>query len=534
MTAVDVLPAPAKPNDEPSETAAKKGRRWYGVGVRDLTLIVLAVGIGQTASRGIIADPGLGWHLRTPDVVFSGGWPIADPFSGPDHGHTWLANQWLGDVLFWAGWKAAGMNGVTAVTLAGLLLAYRLLYGFLRADGVPWPAAAGWTLLAALASYYAWVARPNLVTILAVTVLARVLTLFHEGRWPARRLLWLPLLFVVWVNSHGGFVAGLAMIVVGAAVEFALSLGHPEEPARAAAGGRLRVLAATGVGCGLATMVNPYGWRIYPWVFSLLGDPYFMNMNEEWLSPDFHLPGAMRFELLMALVPALFAVSRYRPNLILLALALFWFHFALQGRRYVPLWVMVTTPLAARAALQIDWVNARFAKSDLREMLQARAGGWLGFAIMLAGLAGWAVCGRSLVHDPAGAAPGLNELLRQRQPGEVVLHSPNFGGYLTLNGWPDVEVWIDDRNEVHGRDGYEGYFALEQTQSGWEAALAKYDPKLLALPPDRPLSYRLAERPSEWDEVFRDDCVVVFRRRAARSAFGEPGASATGGRSSGR
>lgn len=508
-----VLPAASTDQDAPAPAAPRPGPRWYGVGVGDLVLVVLIVGIGQTASRGIIGDPGLGWHLRTPEVVLADGWPTADPFSGPDHGNYWLANQWLGDLMFWAGWKAAGMNGVAAVTLAGLLLGYRLLYGFLRADGVPWPAAAGWTLLAALAGYYAWVARPNLVTVLAVTVLARALTLYHEGRLAPRRLLWLLPLFVVWANAHGGFVAGLAMIGVAGAVEAAVALGHPDGAGRAAAGGRLRVLAAAGVGCGLATLVNPYGWRLYPWVFSLLGDPYFMNLNEEWLSPDFHLPGAIRFELLMAAVPAVFAVSRHRPNLVLLALAVFWFHLALQGRRYVPLWVMVTTPLAARAALDVAWVNARLARSDLREFFQVRTGGWVGFVAVLAGLAAWAAVGRPLAHDPAGSAAGLNELLRLRQPGEVVVHSPNFGGFLTWHGWPGFRVWLDDRNEVHGRAGYEAYFAVEQTGPGWEAALAGWGPRWVALPPDRPLTHRLAERPAEWDEVYRDDHVVLFRRR---------------------
>jgi hypothetical protein len=515
MTATEVVPSAAPADGESAPAVVKTGPRWYGIGIRDLTLIVLAVGIGQSVSAGMIVDPGLGWHLRTPDVILAAGWPTADPFSGPDHGQYWLANQWLGDLPFWLGWKAAGMNGVAAVTMAGLLLAYRLLYGFLRADGTPWPAAAVWTIGAALASYYAWMARPNLVTFLAVTLLARVLTLFHEGRLAPRRLLWLLPLFAVWANSHGGFVAGLAMIVVAGGVEFAVSLAHSDEPARGAAGGRLRVLAATTIGCALATLANPYGWRVYPWVFSLLGDPYFMNLNQEWLSPDFHAPGSIRFELLMAAVPALFAVSRYRPNLVLLVLALFWFHFALQGRRYVPLWVMVTTPLAARAALQIDWINARLARLDLRELFQARLGGWLGFGVVLTGLAAWAVCGRPLAHDPAGAATGLNELLHLRQPGEVIVHNPNFGGYLTWSGWPDVQVWIDDRNEVHGRDAYEAYFALEETRPGWEEALTKSNAKWVALPPDRPLSYRLAERRAEWDEVFRDDQVVVFRRRAS-------------------
>jgi hypothetical protein len=482
----------------------------------DLILVVLAIGIGQVASRGLIVDPGLGWHLRTPDFIFEHGWPVADPFSGPSYGNHWLANQWLGDFPLWLGWKVAGLNGVVAVTLAGLLLVYRLLYGFLRADGVPWPAAAGWTLLAAMGSYYAWMARPNLITVLAVVILARALTLYHEARLTSRHLLWLVPLFAAWANSHGGFIVGLAMIALAGVVELAMSLAHPVAAERSAARTRLCVLTAVGIGCGLATLINPYGWQVYPWVFSLLGNPYFMNLNTEWLSPDFHKDGSFRFGLLMLAFPAVFAVSRHRPNLVLLALAVAWFYLALQGRRYVPIWVLVTTPLLARAALEIDWLNARFARMDLREFFQLRSGGWVGYAALLIGLAVWARFGTPVVFNPtAGPTSGLQYLLQHWQPGETIVHNPNYGGYLTWHGWPALRVWIDDRNEVHGEEWYKKYLGVEETQPGWESTLTAWNPQWIAVPPSRPLTYRLAERTAEWDEVYRDDHVVLFRRQPA-------------------
>ena len=63
------------------------------------------------------------------------------------------------------------------------------------------------------------------------------------------------------------------------------------------------------IGAALCTLINPYGWKLYPWIFQLLGNPFFMNFHFEWQSPDFHEPGAFRFEFLLLLFPALLSLE---------------------------------------------------------------------------------------------------------------------------------------------------------------------------------------------------------------------------------
>jgi hypothetical protein len=327
---------------------------------------------------------------------------------------------------------------------------------------------------------------------------------------------WLAPLFLVWANCHGGFVVGLVMIGLAAGVELAVHLGHSDAAERAAARDRFRILSGVGLVCGLATLVNPYGWRIYPWIFSLLGDDYFMNLNQEWLSPDFHARGSIRVAAFILLFPALFAVSRYRPKLTALGIGLFWLYLGLKGQRYTPLWVVVVTPLLARAGAHIDWLNARVARLKQDEFFGVRAGGWIGFAIMVAALAVWAVTGKPVDHNrDIYPSDGLRELVRRYRPGEVVLNSPNYGGFLTWHAWPDLPVWIDDRNEVYGRAWYERYLGLEHTEPGWEQTLAEWNPYWIAIPTDRPLTYRLRERGTEWEVAYEDKLMTLFRKRGS-------------------
>lgn len=509
-----VVPPPLEPGLDPKTPAdMSHPPRWYGVGIADLMLVLLIAGIGQSLTRAMICDPGLGWHLRTPDYIVEHGWPHQDPFSGPSHGNAWLANQWLGDFPLWLGWKGAGLNGIGAVTIGLLLVGYRLLYKYLRDDGVPWPAAACWVILAALASYYAWMARPNLVTFLGVTILARMLTLFHEGRITPRSLAWLVPLFLLWANAHGGFVIGLAMIALAAMVDLVLAVVQTDQVTRSVIRKRILTLGLLGVACGLATLINPYGWKLYPWIYSLLGNTYFMNLNQEWLSPDFHPKESMRFGILILAFPALFAVSRHRPNFVLLAFSILWLYLALQGRRYVPLFAMVITPLLARASLEISWLNTRYSQLDLRTFFQTRSSGWIGLILALIGLGIWAKFSPPLPHNRATSpAEGLQYLLKERQPGERIFHGPNFGGFLTWYGWPELRVWIDDRNEVHGEEAYEAYFAIERTKPGWLDALQATEAVWVVVPPHMTLAYRLSEMPQEWQERFRDQHVVIYRK----------------------
>src|SRR4051794_23029782 len=211
-------------SDSMTPATPRPARAWYRPGPADALFVLLALLILRTAADGrLVSDPGLGWHLRGIDAIIAErGWVRTDPFSVPRAGERWYTNAWLGDLPLWLGERWAGLDGIAVVTALILALTYRLLYGFLRTDGLGPAVAALATVAAALASAPAWLARPNVVTLLFTLVTARVCERFHAGALPPRRLAWLLPLFAVWANAHGGFLAGLIILGVTGAVEVAL------------------------------------------------------------------------------------------------------------------------------------------------------------------------------------------------------------------------------------------------------------------------------------------------------------------------
>jgi hypothetical protein len=95
-----------------------------------------------------------------------------------------------------------------------------------------------------------------------------------------RHLLWLlPLLMLLWVNVHGGFL--LAFVLLGlywprAAWQwFTLKEDRFEDVRqKATAGKRAQDLALIGVASALATLANPYGWKLHVHILPLSFKPF--------------------------------------------------------------------------------------------------------------------------------------------------------------------------------------------------------------------------------------------------------------------
>jgi hypothetical protein len=505
-------------------------RSWCRVGGADLVFLILALLIFSTGRQGLLDDPGLGWHLRNIDAMLAeGGWLRVDSFSEPRNGQAqpWRSNQWLGEIPFWLGERWAGREGIAAV--AALLIAFmlRCLYCMLLRDGSPWPAAVFWISQAAMGVSCSWVARPNLFTLLFMMVTARICVLFHEGRCSRRKTLWLLPLFALWANTHGGFVAGFTLLGATFLIELALAILAGSSEARLAARVRaIHILLLLG-STFLCTLVNPYGLSLYSWVFQLLGEPFFMDLHQEWKSPNFHGQGAIRFESLMLLFPMLLALSKRRPHLVELGLAVLWFHFALASFRSVPLWVLIVVPLLARSSLEIPWIQQQarhlFSLREKGRLFHTCSGPapWLGSAVGAIVLLGLAYCsqGRLVCHQPeiipSDALDHFLEIHAEWRQTHgyrpVAFHSYDWGGYLTWHGGPDFRNWIDDRNEVQGKEHIEEYFAILGTDPGWKEKLDRAHVELICIQSNAPLTFRLSES-SAWRERYRDAWAVIFER----------------------
>ena len=503
-------------------------RGWYRPGIADVVFLVFALMVLWGARHSMLDDPGLGWHLRNIDAMrVQGGWLREDPFTDPrtraDASMPWFTNQWLGEIPYYWGWKWAGLEGIAVVNAIVLAWIARRLYQALIDDGLTWPVALGWAALGMMGTSCSWNARPNVFSILFLFFTVRGCVLLHEDRLSRRGMIGLVLLFALWANIHGGFVAGLLSLGVTCGVELGLwlILGRADS--------RLRLMRSAGVFVTaiVATFINPYGVELYRWVFQLLGDPFFMTLHQEWKPPDFQSAGAMRYELLLLLFPLVLGLSRARPSLVEILLGVVWLHLALTGFRYVALWVVVAVPMMARASVQIS----HLAELATRLRLTAQRGSlfhttrgpspWVASLLVALGLLGWSryAEGTFAVHDQriiASEALDRFLVLTRQWSGEQgvpprIFHDYRWGGYITWHGWPEMLNYIDDRNEAQGRARIEQYLAIINAETGWEGHLARID--WVCIDPSVPLATKLIADEKRWKKRYEDAYAVIYARQ---------------------
>lgn len=443
----------------------------------------------QLGSFQFLIDPGPYWStVIGRHILAEGQAPSAELFSCTLRGQPWNSHQWLSQCLFALLDRLGGPDGLVlgAATLLAVLFTW-VAHRLMRA-GLHWLPTSGFILLAVLAARYHLLARPHLATIALLGLTVARLADFESGRVQLRGLLWLPPIFVLWTNLHGGALGGLASVglvifgwLVGyaAARLFGRNLNSPLRDEKQVLG-----VGAIFAACLLATLVNPYGWQLPRDWLQLMGSPIIRNhINEhaplEWLNP-FQLP-IVFFGLVYLLV--LLNLQSWRQLHASWLLPLVWFVLTIDRVRHCTLFAISAAVLLAeliphtRAAAALaalpSWLfqpPVEPAPTDASPVPTPRWGCRLqpyllpAAAVLLAGVAqgmNWPVpfVGRGLAvrNHPNTPLDLLEPLEKNSQPGQPIFNDLAYGGFLIY--YTELRIFLDDRCELYGDEFLGDYFA---------------------------------------------------------------------------
>src|ERR1700690_822072 len=319
--------------------------------VRDIIFIFLFWSLlAGTLSNRPLADPDIGWHIRTGELMLStDSLPRTDPFSSTMHGQAWFAWEWLYDLVLGFLYRACGLNGV--VWLCALIVAatFTMLLSQLLKRGTGLLLAIVLMLLAEAAATIHLFARPHIVSWLLVLGWFAALERWERGGAP-RWLPWFfPLSTLLWVNLHGGWIFAFALlgIYIVAAIVESLRAGDAFAALRVAQ--RARAVAWAGGASAVATLANPFGWKLHAHIYRYLGDRYLMNRIAEFRSPDFHGWAQRSFAIILLLTLVELAGHRRQIRLSHLLVALLAVYAGLLSTRNLPvssmLLVLIIGPL---------------------------------------------------------------------------------------------------------------------------------------------------------------------------------------------
>ena len=505
----------------------------YGMpSLADVVFVALLLTLLLTPlSVKLLGDAGIGWHIRTGQQILAiHRVPRVDPFSSMMEGKQWFAWEWLYDVIVGALDAACGLNGPVWFTAIVIGAVFALLFRLLTRRGMDPIVALLFWLLAVSASTIHFLARPHVLSwlfaILSFSILdstERDCVANRTGQ--ARFHLWLlPLLMLLWVNVHGGFMLEFVLLGIfwlGALwTWWSTSESLLEESLRKiAAGKRIRDLTVVGSATAAASLLNPYGWKLHEHIYRYLTNRFLMDHIEEFQSPNFHGLAQRCFLLLLLLSIAVLIVRGRQLSASQALTVLFAVYAGLCASRNIPIssifLAMSAGPVCSKAGFRSFFGRTGEVDSQLRGHL------WPVLSVaatLVIVLHGGRIGSKRLVdaHFDQNRMPeGAVSFLRGERIDGPILGPDYWGGYLIYSLYPQKKVVLDDRHDFYGSEFLKSYLKVIHVERGWESFLQQTNPGCLLLPRESALADRISKT-TGWRSVYADKVSIVFAQDFSR------------------
>ncbi|MGH9550853.1 MAG: hypothetical protein ACRD3W_15845, partial [Terriglobales bacterium] len=500
-------------------------------------ILLIAMSSGALAPR-LLGDASIGWHIRNGEQMLrTHSITRTDPFSVTMGGQTWYAWEWLYDVKISGIHHWLGLNGVVFFTAVMIALTFALTLRLCLQRGAELPVTALLLALSLGVSMIHLFARPHVLSWLFTVIWFQVLDSSESANHAAgqRRLWYLPVLMLLWVNVHGGFVLGFALLglyLVSAAIRHYQSRNE-EERRRLAR--RLRTLGSVTVVSLAASFINPYGYKLHLHVYRYLTSRWLMNNIDEFLSPNFHGVAQQCFVAILLITIVALAVARSKPSLSRVFVLLLATYSGLYAARSLPVSSLLLTLIVAPL-----WTQALTEARDnpgLSLRLRAFVSRWqaftgrvrqveLGFRGHLWPVAaifcGLLVCthqGRlgatqwmNAHFDPKHLPVLATDAIVQRGLREPIFAPDAWGGYLIYRLYPQNKVFVDDRHDFYGVDFLRDYLKAIRLAPDWDKFLNDKRVNWALLPAGSSLANMLEET-AQWNVVYRDGTAVLMERK---------------------
>ena len=521
----------------PSGKPERASSSWIGFllpSIADLLFVALLFGLSFGAlGRVLLRDADIGWHIRNGQMILaSHAIPRTDPFSSIKAGDTWYAWEWLYDVVIATIHQVAGLNGVVFFSAAIIAAAFVLALQVSLKRGGNLVVTFALLILSLAASAVHFLARPHVLTWL-FAVIWFVLLDAAATRRTDRRVFWLPALMILWVNVHGGFVLGFAMLgiyLMGGAIEWVAHPAERRETARWIT--RLGVVTAFTVA---ASFVNPYGYHLHAHVYHYLTDRFLMSQISEFLSPDFHGAAQQCFAALLIVTIVSLASAREKLGPSRLLLLLFAAYSGLYATRNLPtsslLMSLLIAPLLSNSMRNANENSAIVPRlrgglariSSFGARMQSVERNFRGHAwIVLALVAGCWAClhdgrlGRTqLIHaqfDAKRFPVQAADYIAEQNIAGPIFSLDYWGGYLIYRLYPETKVVLDDRHDFYGDQIIKDYLNIVTVQPTYQKELDAMHVDWVLLPRWSSLA-NILRLNSAWKSVYEDGTAALFRRR---------------------
>lgn len=212
-----------------------------------------------------VTDTDLWWHMAVGRwIVEHGAIPRTEPFSAYGAGKPFEAYSWLFELIVFWFYQKLGLIGIVVFSSAMTVSITAAVHHLVRRMNSTFLLGIGITFFAVYTMGRLYTPRPWLASML---FFALELDILMKARKTGEsgELLWLPVIFALWVNVHIQFIDGL--VVLGIALAEALLATRWSA---VKTNFRAAKMMWVSLACVAATLINPYGPKIYKVAYDLV------------------------------------------------------------------------------------------------------------------------------------------------------------------------------------------------------------------------------------------------------------------------
>ena len=465
------------------------------------TIVFLLILTGSFALFSFfkMADPDLWGHIKFgKEIIASGEIPTCDQYSYVAKNLPWINHEWLSEIIFYYLYEFFGSTGLVLFkTIIGLIITYILWRINLLRINHPWETIPIPLMLSASVITFGFAIRPQVFTYLFFTVYLYLLYLFKNRN--ADRLFLIPLIMVFWVNLHGGFLAGIGLLIIYITAGLISQTPFLKSKFKTSTDSyKLKKMTIILIITILTTLLNPYSFNLWIFLLKTLSKsrPYIW----EWLPVNLNIL-YIDYGFLALLTIVIILSSKARTTLINLSLLIITLFLSIKQVRHIPFFAITTACIIPYHLEHLVKNKIGVALARLRKM---------NVIFLLALIPILIICQPLekpqdfLQIQVAGNRYPVRTVKFLKDNGFKgnLLVDFDWGEYCIWKLYPDFKVCVDGRYKtVYPPEIIDKYFSFLYGEKGWNEFLNEYPHDWILISKYKPAARLMKER-KDWLVLF--------------------------------
>jgi len=393
------------------------------------------------------SDKDWGWHYRYGEYLLTQGKILTqDIFTWTMQGMKWANPSWLYDPLLYLLTKTVGYVGLSIIGALVFVSTFYILISNFKLS---------YWKKAILAFFFILIAQVAIgeglrSQVLSLLFFSILMSIIIKSLKNIKVIFFLPILFLLWVNFHGDFAAGLGIAGLFLGSYFLIDLWKTKKFSRE----KFLTLGATLLLSFAVTFINPFGYHAYLEVLSNIGSPYIKNILE-WLPiydncPYCHI---YIFAIYSFTTLLLFVKRRNLYDIPYILAYLILLIPTIQTRRLLPIFLIVTMPVLCQILEEIVWNIDQFKVTSYAFFLIIVVCIEFAFFNRYSSDDLYHYSETDFANNLSSCSLNAVNYLLSHPPKGKGFNFYDWGGYLIGKGLP-AKIYIDGRNLAMEQTGY--------------------------------------------------------------------------------